>query len=110
MSLEDLVDKEAYRKIDGDTCLPNIVYIDAETHQFLESYYEPRGFKEDQITHHYKYNGTLFCWYKRTPEEKGERPYKCKTCGHELGNTEDYGHAKDPEFYINIEDMRGNDI
>jgi len=85
MSLEDLVDKEAYRK-NGK---PNRVYIDAETHKFLESYYEPRGFKEDQITHHYKHNGTLFCWYQRTDEEKGLKPYICKTCGHELGDVED---------------------
>jgi len=75
MSLEDLVDKEPYRKINGDICKPNIVYLDAETNNYMDCYYEPRGFKEDQITHHYKHNGTLYCWYKRTPEEKGERPY-----------------------------------
>jgi len=71
MSLEDLVDKEAYRKVNGYICKPNIVYLDADTNNFLQAYYEPRGIEGEQITHHYKHNGTLYCWYKRTEAEKG---------------------------------------
>lgn len=69
MRLEDLVDKEPYRKVDGDICKPNIVYLDADTNNYMDCYYEPRGFN-DQITHHYKYNGALYCWYKRMEVEK----------------------------------------
>ena len=75
MKLEDLVDKEPYRKIEGHTCRPNIVYLDADTNNFLQAYYEPRGIENERITHHYKHNGTLYCWYKRTNEEKGLKPY-----------------------------------
>jgi len=76
LNLENLVDKEAYRIVYGYgksdiICKPNIVYLDAETNRFLEAVYEPRGIKNDQVTHHYKHNGTLYCWYQRTRAEKG---------------------------------------